>query len=328
MMKRAFNEFLTALMLLTRIPVGRWCVHSREAVAASVTFFPLVGALVGLVTAAALALGSLALPARFTALVCMLTGVLLTGGIHEDGLADTADGLLGGTTPARRLEIMKDSRLGSFGALALWFALSAKWILLCELLEGGLFLAARATFLAHFLGRAAAVGLLHLQPHVGTDPNRARPFCERLPPSEACRSAARPRGRLPPAFSSEGGLHARTGDSVGFRRCRILSKTDWRHHGRLSGGDRPNHRTGCAGDGRLSLMSARISLILGGARSGKSARAEALARLSKGPVTYVATYAVGAADGEMSERIQAHRNRRPAEWQTVENRFDLAPLFG
>jgi adenosylcobinamide-GDP ribazoletransferase len=181
MMKRAFNEFLTALMLLTRIPVGRWCVHSREAVAASVTFFPLVGALVGLVTAAALALGSLALPARFTALVCMLTGVLLTGGIHEDGLADTADGLLGGTTPARRLEIMKDSRLGSFGALALWFALSAKWILLCELLEGGLFLAARATFLAHFLGRAAAVGLLHLQPHVGTDPNRARPFCERLP---------------------------------------------------------------------------------------------------------------------------------------------------
>ncbi len=75
-------------------------------------------------------------------------------------------------------------------------------------------------------------------------------------------------------------------------------------------------------------MSARISLILGGARSGKSARAEALARLSEGPVTYVATYAVGAADGEMSERIQAHRIRRPAEWQTVENRFDLAPLFG
>jgi adenosylcobinamide kinase/adenosylcobinamide-phosphate guanylyltransferase len=75
-------------------------------------------------------------------------------------------------------------------------------------------------------------------------------------------------------------------------------------------------------------MSARITLILGGARSGKSARAEALARLSKGPVTYVATYAAGPADGEMSERIQAHRSRRPAHWQTVENRFDLATLFG
>ena len=75
-------------------------------------------------------------------------------------------------------------------------------------------------------------------------------------------------------------------------------------------------------------MSARITIILGGARSGKSARAEALARLSGRPVTYVATYAEGPADGEMSERIDAHRARRPSDWQTVENRFDLATLFG
>ena len=75
-------------------------------------------------------------------------------------------------------------------------------------------------------------------------------------------------------------------------------------------------------------MSARITLILGGARSGKSMRAESLARLSGKPVTYVATYASGPADGEMSERIDAHRVRRPADWQTVENRFDLASLFG
>jgi adenosylcobinamide kinase/adenosylcobinamide-phosphate guanylyltransferase len=75
-------------------------------------------------------------------------------------------------------------------------------------------------------------------------------------------------------------------------------------------------------------MSARITLILGGARSGKSRRAEALARLSGRPVAYVATYASGPADGEMSERIDAHRARRPADWQTVENRFDLATLFG
>lgn len=74
-------------------------------------------------------------------------------------------------------------------------------------------------------------------------------------------------------------------------------------------------------------MSARISLILGGARSGKSARAEALARLSGKSVTYVATYASGLADGEMTERIDKHRSRRPAEWQTVENRFDLPALF-
>lgn len=180
-MKRAFNEFLTALMLLTRIPVGRWCVHSQQAVAASVAFFPMVGSLVGLIAAAALASGVMAFPAKIAALLSMLASVLLTGGIHEDGLADSADGLLGGNSPARRLEIMKDSRLGSFGALALWFSLSAKWILLCELLEAGLSQACRATFIAHLLGRAASVGMLHLQPHVGNDPGRARPFCERLP---------------------------------------------------------------------------------------------------------------------------------------------------
>jgi adenosylcobinamide-GDP ribazoletransferase len=180
-MRRALNEFLTALMLLTRVPVGRWCVYSQEAVAASVAFFPVIGALVGMVAAGALALGSTAFPAKITALFSMLATVLFTGAIHEDGLADSADGLLGGNTPARRLEIMKDSRLGSFGALALWFSLSAKWMLLCELLEGGLILACRASFLAHFLGRAASVVMLHLQPHVGTDPGRARPFCERLP---------------------------------------------------------------------------------------------------------------------------------------------------
>lgn len=74
-------------------------------------------------------------------------------------------------------------------------------------------------------------------------------------------------------------------------------------------------------------MNSRISLILGGARSGKSARAEALARRSERPVTYVATYATGFADTEMSERIQAHQTRRPQDWETVENRFDLSALF-
>lgn len=74
-------------------------------------------------------------------------------------------------------------------------------------------------------------------------------------------------------------------------------------------------------------MSALLTLILGGARSGKSARAESLAALSPRPVTYVATYASGAVDAEMSERILAHRHRRPASWETVENRFDLHTLF-
>ena len=74
-------------------------------------------------------------------------------------------------------------------------------------------------------------------------------------------------------------------------------------------------------------MSARITIILGGARSGKSRRAEVLAACSLAPVVYVATCATTLADAEMRDRIGAHQIRRPANWLTVENRFDLPALF-
>ncbi len=70
-----------------------------------------------------------------------------------------------------------------------------------------------------------------------------------------------------------------------------------------------------------------LTLILGGARSGKSARAEALAAASAGPVSYVATYFVGADDTEMRARVEQHRLRRPSHWRTWENEWDLAAIF-
>lgn len=177
----AWNHFLTAIMLLTRLPVGRWCTYSPAAVAASVAYFPAVGALVG--AAGALVLGAAAnsLPQKVAILLSMAATVLITGAYHEDGLADAADGVFGGQNPARRLEIMKDSRLGSFGALALWFALTAKFVLLESLLNKGLLFAMSALLLAHALARASAVALLHLQPHVGMDASRSQPFCRQLP---------------------------------------------------------------------------------------------------------------------------------------------------
>lgn len=74
-------------------------------------------------------------------------------------------------------------------------------------------------------------------------------------------------------------------------------------------------------------MTGHVSLILGGARSGKSARAEKLAESVNKPVVYVATYVPDAADAEMHERIAKHTQRRPSTWETVERRFDLAQLF-
>ncbi len=74
-------------------------------------------------------------------------------------------------------------------------------------------------------------------------------------------------------------------------------------------------------------MTGHISLILGGARSGKSKRAEQLATETLKPVVYVATYVPDTSDAEMLSRITAHTQRRPAHWQTVECRFDLPQIF-
>jgi len=104
-------------MLLTRLPVGR---AARRPAAPAPWAFPLVGAVVGLLAGLVLRLAEFAkVPPLLAAGWTVVALLLLTGALHEDGLADTADGFGGGRTAARKLEIMRDSRIGSFGALAL-----------------------------------------------------------------------------------------------------------------------------------------------------------------------------------------------------------------
>lgn len=119
-------SLVAALRFLTRIPVpGR---ESRvEDIARGVAWFPLVGALVGLLTALAFR-GALRLwPPPLAAALAVALGLLLTGGFHEDGATDAADGLGGGWTRERVIEIMKDSRIGAYGAMALWAVLTVRW---------------------------------------------------------------------------------------------------------------------------------------------------------------------------------------------------------
>ena len=121
-MKR-WAELVGALTLLTRLPVWRWSA-AHPAPASCVWAYPLAGAIVGVCQAAVLAGGVAAgLPQPLAAIWALAAGTLFTGGLHEDGLADTADGFGGGRTPERKLAIMRDSRIGSFGALALVFSL-------------------------------------------------------------------------------------------------------------------------------------------------------------------------------------------------------------
>ena len=125
MARRQMHTFRAAVMFLTRVPVGRAREFRLEDLARSAIYFPVVGALVGLGGGIAL-LTSYAVPSFVAVLICMLVTLCITGGLHEDGLADCADGLVGGKDPERRLEIMKDSRIGTYGAVALWFSLTAK----------------------------------------------------------------------------------------------------------------------------------------------------------------------------------------------------------
>jgi len=106
----------------------------------------------------------------------MLVTICLTGGLHEDGLADSADGLIGGQDPQRRLEIMKDSRIGAYGALALWFSLTAKLILVQSLLAVSLVTAISASVTAHCLGRTAAVALLTCLPYARIEYSKSSNF--------------------------------------------------------------------------------------------------------------------------------------------------------
>ena len=152
-----------AFALLTRLPVPQ---ADAARAGAAAWAYPVVGLALGALAAlaGALALG-LGLPAPLAALIALAALVLMTGAMHEDGLADCADGFWGGWTPARRLEIMKDSRIGSYGVIALVLSLTARWAALWLLFEGGAGAGAAALMAAGAASRAAMPALMATLPH-------------------------------------------------------------------------------------------------------------------------------------------------------------------
>ncbi|HLZ66301.1 MAG TPA: adenosylcobinamide-GDP ribazoletransferase [Aliidongia sp.] len=114
------EQLALGLVFLTRLPIRLRGALPDDAVARAAWSFPIAGALVALAGAGAAILADmLRLPPMASALLALAATMAITGALHEDGLADTADGLGGGRTRERKLEIMKDSRIGSYGVLAL-----------------------------------------------------------------------------------------------------------------------------------------------------------------------------------------------------------------
>ncbi len=155
-----------ALQFLTRVPVPVKDFDG-DALHASARHFPLVGALVGVCAGAVLWAASAWWPATVAVLLSMAATAWFTGAFHEDGLADTCDGLGGAVTRERALAIMKDSRLGSYGALGLGLTLALKVAALTTLVQLSPMYAAAACVVAHGVSRATAVMVLAVLPYAG-----------------------------------------------------------------------------------------------------------------------------------------------------------------
>ena len=157
------SGLLTGLGLLTRLPLPDYQARGPEAGWS----WPLVGLILGVIAALAgyIAL-SFGLPASLAALIVVGVQIICTGALHEDGLADTADGLWGGWTRERRLEIMRDSRIGSYGVIATVLALMARGVALTLLMAEGY---CAALIVAGVLSRGILPGVMALVPNARQD---------------------------------------------------------------------------------------------------------------------------------------------------------------
>ena len=172
--------FFIAVQFFTRLPIPRWVGFEQEWLHHASRYFPLVGIVVGAIAAGVYATAALVFPAPVAAVLSTAATIYATGAFHEDGFADTCDGLGGGMTRERVLEIMKDSRVGAYGAIGVVCMLGAKWSTLAMLPPAS---AIGALLLAHPLSRLAATSLIWRMEYARAE-GKAKPLAERMTTSE------------------------------------------------------------------------------------------------------------------------------------------------
>jgi adenosylcobinamide-GDP ribazoletransferase len=165
-MKRQFTLFLVAIQFLTRLPAPALDGFQPDWLAHSVRYFPLVGVLVGLISIGVWWLAGLVFPPAVAVGSMIAASLLLTGAFHEDGFADVCDGFGGGRTRDAVLSIMKDSRIGAYGAIGIGMMLALKWVVLISLPGSALPLTVVG---AHMVSRWCAIGLIWRLPYVRAD---------------------------------------------------------------------------------------------------------------------------------------------------------------
>jgi adenosylcobinamide-GDP ribazoletransferase len=174
MLYREWQALHCAITFLTRIPLPALPANP-PLLAPAAAYFPLVGVFVATLGYLVFSLVSTALPHTIACLFAMISAIILTGAFHEDGLADTADGLGGGWQREDKLRIMKDSRLGTYGSVALFSLLAVKLLALTYIPAQNMF---AALVLGHTLGRWSSLPLIHSCEYVGTTSSDGKPLVQ------------------------------------------------------------------------------------------------------------------------------------------------------
>lgn len=170
----------TALQFYTRLPAPKWVVYRPENLSLATGYLPFVGWIAGLVAGGAW-LGAAYLTNPSIAVLCsMIISILLTGAFHEDGFADVCDGFGGGWTREKILEIMKDSRVGTYASVGLILILALKFALLQSIAgwESGIF---GILVSGHALSRLMPVFVIYMLPYARDTDSKAKPVAGKPP---------------------------------------------------------------------------------------------------------------------------------------------------
>ena len=180
--QQQWRHFLVALGFLTRVPVMYLHNFEQRDLDAALKYFPLVGLLVGALGAAVYWLALQVLPQALAVVLSMVSTIYVTGAFHEDGLADSVDGIGGGWEREQMLTIMQDSRLGTFGAVALFGALFTKFQALNHL--SSVWVPA-LLMVAHALSRLAAIWMMASMPLAKLN-GKSKPLATQLSMVDLC----------------------------------------------------------------------------------------------------------------------------------------------
>jgi adenosylcobinamide-GDP ribazoletransferase len=172
--------FFIALQFFTRLPIPRWVGFEADWLHHASRYFSLVGLVVAAISAAVYALAAWLWPTPVAVLLATAAGIYATGAFHEDGFADMCDGFGGGLTRERVLDIMKDSRIGAYGAIGIGCLLALKCVTLSLLPPGS---AIAALFLAHPLSRFASTALIWRLDYAREN-GKAKPLAQAMTNSE------------------------------------------------------------------------------------------------------------------------------------------------